>query len=118
MARFMTERRRGPLYPFTFTAAVVAYRPVTVGAMVVIPQQDAEANVEVECEIPGVCGHYTGAAKAAGGAWTHGLLLYWDNANSRFTHDSTAAGAVVAAYAAVAAASADTTGEVYVRGAN
>ena len=113
MPRFMNEVRRGPLFPLAHTAAVVAYRPVQIGKMICIPQQDAVANETVEYEILGVCGHYRGAAKegAAGKAWGLGVLLYWSSADNRFTVDS--GDGILAGYAARAAAAGDTTGEVF-----
>ena len=50
-----TGFKRGgyPVFQMQHTAAVSAYQPVKIGLLIVVPQVDAEANVEFAAHIPG-----------------------------------------------------------------
>jgi predicted RecA/RadA family phage recombinase len=81
-----------------------------VGAIFGVATVDVLSGVTANFLIKGV----TTLAKATGAAWTQGALIYWDNAAKNCTTTSTANTRI--GYAAVAAASGDTTGVVALNG--
>lgn len=85
---------------------VVSGQAVLLGSIIGVCVTDAAEGDPVEVN---VCGVYS-LPKATGQAWAVGDALYWDTTNSVFTTDDTET--AVAAYAAAAAASGDTTGHV------
>lgn len=64
----------GPVITMTHTAAVVAYVPVKIGDMLVIPQDSAAVGVPFSATIPGVTQVFDGAV--AGAAITKGATVY------------------------------------------
>lgn len=97
----------------TFTApvgGVSADTPVLIGSLLVVPIADADAAASFAGYVSGV--HY--GVKAAGSAWTEGMKVYWDDGNSRFTHDSAAG--QLAGVASAAATSAAVVGYVRLDG--
>ena len=110
----MEVKEAGPVVTLTLAVATVAYRPLVLGAIVVIPQTTKAAGELVSCLVPGCGARAINAPKhgAAGRDWAQGQQLYWDAANNRWTDDSTAANVVTGAVAAAAATAAAATGEV------
>jgi predicted RecA/RadA family phage recombinase len=105
----MSSKFSNPGAVQTFTApggGVTVDVPVLIGSLVVIPLVSAAAGASFEGALEGV---FRSMPKATGAAWTEGLVLYFDSADSTF---KTAASATArrAATAVVAAASGDTTG--------
>lgn len=92
--------------------AVTAGQGVLVGSLFGVALNDAANGALVRvCRL----GSYT-LAKATGAAWTVGVKLYWDNTNKNVT--TTLTSNTFIGYAAVAAASGDTTGSVTLHGAS
>lgn len=87
---------------------VTSGKAVLVGALVVIPMNDAAAGATFEGKTNEA---FDNQLKAGGAAWTAGQVLYFDSADSTF---KTATGATArrAAVAAADAAAGDTTGSV------
>lgn len=61
---------------------VTSGTPVMIGGMLMVPQADASVGVAFAGAIDGV---FT-LAKETGTAWTSNQVLYWDDDNSRCTH--------------------------------
>lgn len=100
----------GEVITLTAPAAVNSGDPVLVGSVLGVAQADAASGDPVTLVRRGV---FT-LPKAAGQSWTEGAKLYWSTANSNFT--TTATGNTLAGFAAAAAGSADTTGDVLLTG--
>jgi len=103
---------RGPMdqlvtVKYTHTTATTADTIYLLGGRVLLAVNTALANVENVFLIRG----HIEYAKAAGEAWVGGQTLYWDDTNSCFT--TTVGTNTKAGYAMEAAASADTTGQVF-----
>lgn len=90
------------------TGGVVSGTAYKVGGMVVVACVSAAEGESFAAEVEGV---YT-LPKTTSEAWTEGAKLYWDNTAKSFTTTSTSN--TLAGFAAAAAASADTTGNVLV----
>jgi predicted RecA/RadA family phage recombinase len=82
--------------------------PVLIGGIWGIPLVDAAEGEEFSLRVRGVFI----VAKKTGEAWTQGQRLYWDDANSYLT-TAAGSGTVFVGKAHVAAASDDTTGQVW-----
>lgn len=78
-----------------------------IGGLLAVATISADAGDDFTAERTGV---FT-LPKTTSQAWTQGQLLFWDDANSKFTNVA-ASGLVPAGAAVAAAASADTTGSV------
>jgi predicted RecA/RadA family phage recombinase len=97
----------GLMMPFTApSGGVVAGTPYLIGSLLVIAQETVAAGASFDGLTTGVFV----LPKATGQAWTEGLKLYWDNTAKNVT--STVGSNTLVGVAAVAAASADTTGKV------
>ena len=98
----------------TYTApggGVVSGTPVLIGSLMVIPAVTAAATEQFAGM---VCGVFAGLAKTTGEAWAEGQKLYWVSGTSKFS--TTSSGNTLVGTAAVAAGSADTTGDVRLDG--
>lgn len=96
----------------TFTApsgGVVSGTAYKIGSVIVVAAISADAGAQFTGEAQGV---FT-LPKATGAAWTEGEKLYWDDTAKDFTGTSTSNTAC--GYAAAAALSADTTGNVLLK---
>jgi predicted RecA/RadA family phage recombinase len=92
------------------SGGVVSGSAYLIGAIVLVAQTTAAQGVTATFRTHGVWR----LPKATGAAWTVGAILYWDNTAKNFT--TTASGNTKAGYAAKAAASGDTFGEVALNG--
>jgi len=107
---------RGPMeqlvtVTYTHTSATDADTVYLLGGRVMLAVNDALANAE---NVFLTRGHIE-YAKATGEAWVGGQLLYWDNSAGNFT--TTVGTNTKAGFAMEAAASADTTGQVFLENA-
>jgi hypothetical protein len=92
------------------TGGLTAYTPALLSGTVVFPCLTVAAGVKVACYVHGKI--FRGVAKeaATGKTWVQGQTIYWDNANSKFTGDST--GGVQCGIAIAAATAGATTGDI------
>lgn len=98
----------------TFTApggGVTSGVALRIGRVVLVPVASVAAGALFDGETEG---QFT-LAKATGQAWTEGALLYWDNANARFTTVSTS-NQLAGTVGTGGALSADATGPVRLQG--
>lgn len=107
---------RGPMEQlvtvlYTHTAATVKDTIYLLGGRVMLAVNSADANVE---NVFLTRGHIE-YAKTTGETWVGGQLLYWDNSAGSFT--TTVGTNTKAGYAMEAAASADTSGQVFLENA-
>ena len=113
-------QKEGENQTFTVPAGgVVSGTPVQIGAALAVAavtitsaEVTADPTIQFEGKIRGVFE----VTKVGSQAWTEGALVYWDDANTRFT--TSAAGGRLAGWAteAVASGAGDTTGHVYLDG--
>jgi len=92
------------------SGGVVSGTPVLIGSLVVIPLVTAAEATKFSALVTGVAT----VPKATGTAWTEGLKLYWDVADTEF--NTSASGNTLAGVAATAAASGDATGQIRLDG--
>jgi predicted RecA/RadA family phage recombinase len=85
---------------------------VQIGQLLVIPTVTAAAGARFNGLITGVITH----AKAPSQAWAEGAVVYWDDANSRFTTSSVGSMQAGVAVVAVGAGAGETTGTVRLDG--
>ncbi len=104
----------GDIMEFTApSGGVTAGTGVLIGALLVMPMDDADEGDSFRGAATGVWSH----AKAASQAWTEGAVVYWDDTAKVFTTAATTGNyrAGVAAEA-VAGGAGDTTGKVRLDG--
>lgn len=88
---------------------VVSGKPVKIGAYIVVPSTTAAEGEKFAGAVEGIF-EVDAATHASTQAWAECQILYWDDANKRFT--VTATDNTKCAVAAVAKASAIATGQV------
>lgn len=103
----------GDVLEFTAPAGdVESGTGVLIGALLVIPLNDADEGDSFRGAISGVHSH----AKVGSQAWTEGAIVYWDDGNARFTTTAASNYAAGVAAAAVGAGAGETTGLVRLNG--
>lgn len=97
----------GDTLTLTAPATVTSGLTYKVGSLIVVAMASAASGAAFPAATKGV---FT-LVKATGSAWTEGEKLYWDATASKWTDVSTSN--TLAGYAEAAAASGDTTGNVF-----
>ncbi len=104
-------KQPGLIVTLTAPSAVVAGQVIQVGQIVGIVVNDAASGAEMEVQRMGL---FEGLAKETGTAWTEGALIHWNG--TAFSAAALATGDLVVGYAAAAAASGATVGDVILTG--
>lgn len=110
----VSYKQPGDTYTFTAGGTITKDVPTELGQLLVIPTSSVASGAKYAAHLRGV---FSGFTKIGSQAWAVGAVIYWDNANSRFTTVATANLRAGVALEAVAGGAGDTTtGDVYLDG--